>query len=71
MRVGQKLLTLPSGQRGTVKAIHVFAKEGAYSVRLEVTDQAGQTDTVTNSNGETTVVPKKATFGSVSSGGLY
>lgn len=35
------------------------------------TDQAGQTDTVTNSNGETTVVPKKATFGSVSSGGLY
>jgi penicillin-binding protein 1A len=31
----------------------------------------GASTTVTNSDGETVVVPKKADFGTVSSGGLY
>jgi penicillin-binding protein 1A len=38
------------------------------------TDQtgvSGQSETVTNGNGETSTVQKKATFGSASSGGLY
>lgn len=35
------------------------------------TDLSNQTDTVTNGNGETSTVQKKAKFGSVSSGGLY
>ncbi len=35
------------------------------------TDLSTQTDVVVNGNGETTTVQKKATFGSVSSGGLY
>ncbi len=35
------------------------------------TDLTNQSDTVTNGNGETSTVQKKAKFGSVSSGGLY